>query len=63
MAGEEDALAEDDRDKDDTNNRGNTIEESGDNGDDAYADDDAEKERESWTDLDDEVSAVDIIVP
>ena len=63
LAGEEDALAEDDGDKDDTNSRGNTIEESGDDGDDAYMDDDAEKERESWTDLDDKVSAVDIIVP
>ena len=63
LAGEEDALAEDDGDKDDTNSRGNTIKESGDDGDDAYANDDAEKERESWTDLDDEVSAVDIIVP
>ena len=31
--------------------------------DNAYVDNDAEKERESWTDLDDEVSAVDIIVP
>ena len=60
---EEDALAEDNGDKDDTNRQGNTNEESGDNGDDAYADDNAEKERESWTDLDDEVSAVDIIIP
>ena len=63
LAGEEDALAEDNRDKDDTNSQRNTIEESGDDGDDAYADDDAEKERESWTDLNNKVSAVDIIIP
>ena len=63
LVGKEDALAEDNGDKDDTNSWGNTIKESGDDGDDAYTDDNAEKERESWTDLDDKVSAVDIIVP
>ena len=60
---EEDDQLEDDADTDDNINQGNTNEEGGDSGDSDYVDDNAEKERESFIDLDDEVSTIDITVP
>ena len=62
LAEEEDQL-EDNVDADDNINQGNTDEEGGDSGDGDYMDDNAEKERESFIDLDDEVSTIDITVP
>ena len=59
---EEDQL-EDDADVDNNINQGNTDEEGGDGGDSDYVDDNAEKEMESFIDLDDEVSTIDITVP
>ena len=60
---EEDDQLEDDADTDDNINQGNTNEEGGDGGDGDYMDDNTEKERESFIDLDDKVSTIDITVP
>ena len=60
---EEDDQLEDNADADDNINQGNTNEEGGDSGDSDYVDDNAKKERESFIDLDDKVSTIDITVP
>ena len=60
---EEDDQLEDNVDVDDNINQGNTDEEGGDGGDSGYVDDNAEKEREPFIDLDNEVSTIDITVP
>ena len=60
---EEDDQLEDDADVDNNINQGNTDEEGGDGGDGDYVDDNADKERESFIDLDNEVSTIDITVP
>ena len=60
---EEDDQLEDNVDADDNINQGNTNEEGGDSGDSDYVDDNAKKERESFIDLDEKVSTIDITVP